>query len=45
LMVANWAYGYLRPSNRKLMLWNFQIQYSYLHSNVTMCIAITNQEH
>ena len=37
LMVAIWAYGYLRPSNRKLMLWNFQIQYSYLHSNVTIC--------
>jgi hypothetical protein len=25
---------YLRPLNRQLMSWNFQIQYSYLHSNV-----------
>ena len=29
--------GYLRPLNRKMMLWNFQIQYSYL--------LITNQEY
>jgi hypothetical protein len=31
--------GYLRQLNRQLMPWNFQIQYSYLHSNVIMCIA------
>jgi hypothetical protein len=27
------------PLNRQLMLRNFQIQYSYLHSNVIMCLA------
>jgi hypothetical protein len=37
--IADPVNGYLRPSNRKLMPWNFQIQYSYLHSNVIMCIA------
>jgi hypothetical protein len=31
--------GYLQPLNRQLMPWNCQIQYSYLHSNVIMCIA------
>jgi hypothetical protein len=46
LMVANWVYwrcalaepvnGYLLPLNRQLMLWNYLIQYSYLHSNVIM---------
>jgi hypothetical protein len=38
LMVTNWVY--LRPSNRQLMQWNFQIQYSYLHSNVIMCVDV-----
>ena len=30
LMVANivWVNGYLRPLNRQLMPWNFQIQHS-----------------
>ena len=40
VMVANWVNGYLRPWNRQLMPWNFQIQYSYLHSNVIMCIDV-----
>ena len=45
LMVANWVYKllamlYLRPLNRQLMPWNFQIQYSYLHSNVIMSIDV-----
>ena len=30
--------GYLRPSNQQLMPWNFQIQYSYLHSNAILNI-------
>ena len=29
---------YLQPLNRQLMPWNFQIQYSYLHYKVIMCI-------
>jgi hypothetical protein len=29
----------ITPLNRQLMPWNFQIQYSYLHSNVIMCIV------
>ena len=29
----------IKPLNRQLMPWNFQIQFSYLHSNVIMCIA------
>jgi hypothetical protein len=32
--------GYLRPLNPQLMPWNFQIQYSYLHCNVIMCIDV-----
>ena len=31
---------YLRPSNRKLRPWNFQIQYSYLHSNAMLNIKM-----
>ena len=38
--VAEPVNGYLRPLNRQLMPWNFQIQYSYLHSNVFMCIDV-----
>jgi hypothetical protein len=38
--VTNWVYGHLRPINRQLMLWHFQIQYSYLHSNVIMSIDV-----
>ena len=34
---VNW---YLRPWNRQMMTWNFQMQYSYLHSNVIMCIYV-----
>jgi hypothetical protein len=30
----------ITPLNRQLMPWNFQIQYSYLHSNVIMCIDV-----
>jgi hypothetical protein len=29
----------ITPLHRQLMSWNFKIQYSYLHSNVIMCIA------
>jgi hypothetical protein len=29
----------ITPLNRQLMPLNFQIQYSYLHSDVIMCIA------
>jgi hypothetical protein len=29
----------ITPLNRQLMPWNIQIQFSYLHSNVIMCIA------
>ena len=32
--------GYLRPSNQQLMPWNFQIQYSYLHSNAILNIKM-----
>jgi hypothetical protein len=32
--------GYLWPLNRHLMPWNFQIQYSYFHSNVIMGIDL-----
>jgi hypothetical protein len=32
--------GYLRPLNRQLMPQNFQIQFSYLHSNVIICIDV-----
>ena len=51
LMVANWVYwrrvsgaskrifATMKSTIRQLMPWNFQIQYSYLHSNVIMCIA------
>ena len=34
--VAEPVNGYLRPLNIKFMPWNFQIQYSYIHSNVNM---------
>jgi len=30
----------ITPLNRQLMLYNFKIQYSYLHSNVIMCIDV-----
>ena len=40
LMVANWVNGYLRHVNRQLMPWNFQIQYSYLHSNAILNIKM-----
>jgi hypothetical protein len=26
--------------NQQLMPWNFQIEYSYLHSDVIMCIDV-----
>jgi hypothetical protein len=31
---------HLQPWNWQLLPWNFQIQYSYLHSNVTMSIEM-----
>jgi hypothetical protein len=40
LMVANLVNGYSRSLNRQLISRNFQIQYSYLHSNVIMCIDV-----
>ena len=30
----------ITPLNRQLMMGNFQIPYSYLHSNVIMCIDV-----
>ena len=36
--------GYLRPLNPQLLPWNFQIQNSYLHSNVIMCIDVYWQD-
>jgi hypothetical protein len=29
----------ITPLNRQLVRWNFQVQFSYLHSNVIMCIS------
>jgi hypothetical protein len=35
----------ITPLNRQLMMGNFQIPYSYLHSNVIMCIDVYICDH
>jgi hypothetical protein len=38
---SRYSYSYeIPPLNRQLMLWNFQIQYSYLHSNAILNIKL-----
>jgi hypothetical protein len=43
-LLAEPVNGYYRPLNPQLMHWNFQIKYSYLHSNVIMCIYVYWQD-